>query len=137
MRDIDIKTRLSAHSFVKWHSGNTSVEVGKIYDGWTDQEKGRCSSVYLHNNFIYEKRELYDGTGRDELFTMSGWNTATTRARLNALLDGVSVVSRNYELHLIVNGVAHKIDAFKYYQRDAFGWSVSDTLSGDYKRLEW
>lgn len=59
------------------------------------------------------------------------------KTRLSALLDGVSVVSRNCEPHLIVNGVAHKIDAFKYYQRDAFGWSVSDTLSGDYKRLDW
>lgn len=45
--------------------------------------------VYLHRNLIYKRVEGI------EVFTLAGWNTVTTRSRLNAL--GVGVYQRNFE----------------------------------------
>ena len=59
-------------------NGNTVV---------TNDETG--VKVYLHGNCIYA---VYDGVAR---FTLAGWNTPTTRSRLNAL--GVGVYQKNWK----------------------------------------
>lgn len=59
-------------------SGNTVV---------TNDETG--VEVYLHGNCIYA---VCDGAAR---FTLAGWNTPTTRSRLNAL--GVGVYQKGWQ----------------------------------------
>ena len=76
-------------------NGNTVV---------TNDETG--IKVYLHGNCIYA---LCDGVAR---FTLSGWNTPTTRSRLNAL--GVNVHQKNYDA--VYNG--RVISSCKWYTID-------------------
>lgn len=83
----------------KWKSGNTSVEV---------HAPGRVS-VYLHGNPIAL-------LGADDMsFTLAGWNTPTTRSRLNALFrafaPGASVFQRNFKPFAVTKWIAREIDA--------------------------
>ena len=48
-----------------------------------------ATRVYLHGNLIYKRAKGI------ETFTLAGWNSVTTRSRLNAL--GVGVYQRNFE----------------------------------------
>lgn len=52
------------------------------------------TTLYLHDNAI--AKHCLDGSMR---ITTAGWNTPTTRERLNGL-PGVKVYVRNYQLHL-------------------------------------
>ena len=70
-----------------WKSGNTSVSIRKSTRGGVEVE------VYLHNNKIYEAYENLSGC-YERYFTLAGWNTNTTRSRMNAL--GVGVYQRNF-----------------------------------------
>ena len=78
MRRIEENMVYAVRNGRNFRSGNTVV---------TNDETG--IKVYLHGNCIWAK---YNGTAR---FTMAGWNTPTTRSRLDAL--GVNVRQRNYE----------------------------------------
>lgn len=69
-----------------WHEKNTEVE--ECGTGWM--------RVYLHGNLIC--RQKPDGK---RLFSIAGWNTPTTRSRLNALGCGV----RTRREHLYRDGV--------------------------------
>lgn len=73
MKTIERAMCKAAKAHKNWRSGNTCVVA--------DEESVR---VYLHGNLIYEE----NGNGR--AFTLAGWNTPTTRSRLNALGCGVS-----------------------------------------------
>lgn len=53
-----------------WQSGNTRVS----------QSVGACQ-VFLHDNLIAECGHATNGTR----WTLAGWNTTTTRSRINAL----------------------------------------------------
>ena len=76
-----------------WQSANTSVE--SFYCSVSDRVG---SIVKLHGNKIAEEYAksivLFDG----------GWQTVTTKSRLNALLDefatGTGVIQRNFEWYL-------------------------------------
>ena len=74
----------------KWKQKNTRTEDFKLY---------------LHENLIakIENGRLY--------ITLHGWNTITTRERLNAL-NGVNLTQRNFEPYL--NG--EKIDSCEWYE---------------------
>ena len=70
-----------------WKSGNTRVVC--------DTDLDKTCHVYLHNNLIakitYYSVQLFDG----------GWQSVTTKSRLNALLDqvgkmGEGVFQKNY-----------------------------------------
>lgn len=63
----------------------SSMSVGNTRVVWKD---GYCD-VLLHGNHI--ARIFTDGRGE---FTLAGWDTPTTRSRLNALGVGVSHVKR-------------------------------------------
>jgi len=67
-----------------WKSGNIEVNVRKDAYGFEHVE------VRLHGNLIWKWNEAEDMTE----FTLAGWNTNTTRSRLNAL--GVHVTQRNW-----------------------------------------
>ena len=59
--------------------------------------------VYLHGNLIYKEENGVKS------FTLAGWNTVTTRSRLNAL--GVDVRQKNFEP--IYKGCV--ISSYKWY----------------------
>lgn len=56
-----------------WQSGNTRVSQGGPRD--------ECARVFLHGKLIAEIDHAINGTR----WTLAGWNTPTTRSRINAL----------------------------------------------------
>ena len=73
MRKIEMQMNAAIVNRTNWKSGNTEVVC-------KDDLEKTCH-VYLHNNLIaritYHSIQLFDG----------GWQSVTTKSRLNALLD--------------------------------------------------
>ena len=69
MRQIEKRMVEAVENGVNFYRDNTQVE-----------QKGGNTYVYLFGNLIWERE---DGK---ESFTLHGWNSVTTRSRLNALL---------------------------------------------------
>ena len=82
-RKISQAGAMALESKRKLHQSNTSVEIE--FGEWV---------LKLHGNAI--SRIADNG---DLFVTTAGWNTPTTRERLNAL-NGVSVHQKNYQLYL-------------------------------------
>lgn len=74
MRKIESQMIAAIKSETDWKSGNT-----KVVNFFNDGDKCVVSSVFLHDNLIAEVTDtdmtIYDG----------GWQTTTTKSRLNAL----------------------------------------------------
>ena len=70
MRKIEQQMCAAVQNNINWKSGNTSVHYSEEYG---------TSTVYLHDNLIAivsdNDMEIFDG----------GWQSNTTKARLNAL----------------------------------------------------
>lgn len=77
MRVLEYKMRNAVNNKKRASIGNTFVNV-----------EGSDVFVYLHGNLIYKE------VGGVKSFTLAGWNTVTTRSRLNAL--GCDVTQRNW-----------------------------------------
>lgn len=106
MRKIETLMNAAITAKVDWAMGNTRVEY----------EQGNCiSRVYLHGNKIAEVGgnwvRIYDG----------GWQTNTTKSRLNAILQVHGIPGE---------GVFQK--AHKWFLRSKFGpeFSVIPFFSG-------
>jgi len=93
MRKIEKEMCAAVRERRNWRESNT--EVRRIEGG---------TRVYLYGNAI--AAFLDDGT---RYFSLAGWNTVTTRSRLNAL--GARVGQRNWEPYF--NG--ERIDTRKTY----------------------
>lgn len=93
MREIEKKMCVAIACGHNMRSGNTAV---------INDESG--TKVYLHGHNIWTR----DNNGV-ESFSLCGWNTNTTRSRLNAI--GVNVCQRNFIP--LYNG--REIDAYKRY----------------------
>lgn len=81
MREIEKKMAAAVRNGKNFNGKNTQVESesnGNIY-------------VYLFGNCIYK---VVNGTPK---FNLCGWNSATTRSRLQAL--GVNVTSKDFTPH--------------------------------------
>ena len=87
MRKIEEQMNAAIVNRTNWKSGNTRVVC--------DTDLDKTCHVYLHNNLIakitYYSVQLFDG----------GWQSVTTKSRLNALLDqvgkmGEGVFQKNY-----------------------------------------
>ena len=81
MREIEKKMVAAIRNGKNFNGNNTQVECqsnGNIY-------------VYLFGNCIYK---IVNGKAR---FNLCGWNSVTTRSRLNAL--GVNVTSKDFTPH--------------------------------------
>ena len=81
-------------------------------------ESGNIKRVYLwnHNIFSIEYGRV--------IFSLCGWNTTTTKSRLNALLGhycNAGITQKNYELFYCHNGVKTPIDSNKRYAIDDAG----------------
>ncbi len=72
MRKIESQMCQAVQQNINWSSGNTTVTIDK---------ETNTSSVYLHGNLIATVTDndmtIYDG----------GWQSVTTKSRLNALCD--------------------------------------------------
>ncbi len=79
MRQIEKRMCAAVRERRNWKESNT--EVRRVEGG---------TGVYLHGNNI---ATFYDNGER--FFSLAGWNTVTTRSRLNAL--GARVGQRNWE----------------------------------------
>ena len=92
MRKIESQMNEAVTEALNWKNGNTEVK--------TDADN--ISSVFLHGNLIAKIGEnfiqIFDG----------GWQTATTKSRLNALLfaHGIDdhVFQKNFEWFVATNG---------------------------------
>ena len=77
-----------------WSNSNTQVE----YNSSTD-----CSAVFLHNNRI----ATYDHKNEALKLSSCGWQSVTTKSRLNAILQGLiagaSVYQKQFDWFLNYN----------------------------------
>ena len=78
-----------------------------IGDTMTDGER-----VYLHGNLIAERIDPDSCTPHNLRLTLAGWNTPTTRERLNGILEVFNVrlryAQRDFDPHLL--GLDDKAD---------------------------
>ena len=84
-----------------WSNSNTKVN----YNSNTD-----CSSVYLHGNQI----ATVDHNTNAVKLSSCGWQSVTTKSRLNAILQevitGASVFQRNWNWFLNYNNQTHNFN---------------------------
>lgn len=91
MRKIEAKMVAAVLTGGRMKSGNTTVATVTRGDGV------RVTSVYLCGNMIAQNGIFGWGV------KLCGWNTRTTRSRINALLQGLETSSRVHN----VKGQAH------------------------------
>ena len=91
MRKIEQQMNRAIVNKNNWSNSNTQVN----YNSNTD-----CSAVYLHNNRI----ATYDHNNEALKLSSCGWQTVTTKSRLNALLSefkyGCKVFQKNFDWYL-------------------------------------
>ena len=101
----------------------------KIYN-WTVEALKNGAGVYSCDNTIvrvapdgakvvelFGNKILYINCHGNLFFTLAGYNTQTTRARLNAILDGIGITSRGGVPYLIGRGFdSVKLEAGAWYK---------------------
>tara|TARA_B100001059_G_scaffold235723_1_gene282483 strand:+ start:2260 stop:2619 length:360 start_codon:yes stop_codon:yes gene_type:complete len=94
MRKIESQMIEAIKSETDWKSGNT-----KVINFYNDGNEVVVTSVFLHDNLIAEIQDdsvmIFDG----------GWQTTTTKSRLNALcnafcVEGEGVFQSNFEWYV-------------------------------------
>ena len=101
MRKIETQMNRAVVNKNDWSNSNTRVE----YNSNTD-----CSTVYLHNNRI----ATVDHNTNALKLSSCGWQSVTTKSRLNAILQEVigcaSVFQKNFEWFLNYNNQTHNFN---------------------------
>ena len=94
MRQIETKMNKAIRRGGNFSNGNTTVQTVSYLDS-----QGVCreeSKVFLHGNHI----ATYDHTSKELSLFDGGWQSVTTKSRLNALCDefatGFSVFQKNW-----------------------------------------
>ena len=94
MRKIETQMNRAIINKNDWSNSNTVVE----YNSNTD-----CSTVYLHNNRI----ATVDHNTNALKLSSCGWQSVTTKSRLNAILQelitGARVFQKNFDWYLSYN----------------------------------
>ena len=94
MRKIEQQMNRAIANKADWSSSNTRVE----YNNNTN-----CSSIYLHGHQI----ATYDHNNQAVKLSSCGWQTVTTKSRLNAILDevkyGCRVFQKQFDWYLQTN----------------------------------
>ena len=80
MRKIEQQMIDAIKSETDWKSGNT-----KVVNFFNDGHKCVVTSVFLHDNLIAEV------TDTDMMIMDGGWQSTTTKSRLNALCDAFCI----------------------------------------------
>ena len=87
MRKITLKTATAFLNQKPINMDNTRVEVRTIempvLNGSKIEKNAIQSDMYLHNNWIAQFNKISKGLW----FSLAGWNTPTTRERLNGLFE--------------------------------------------------
>jgi len=98
MRKIEQQMNNAISNKVDWNSSNTRVE----YNNNTN-----CSTIVLHRTAI----AVYDHNTQALKLNTGGWQSVTTKSRLNAILQGLiagaSVFQRDFNWFLNYNNVTH------------------------------
>ena len=101
MRKIEQQMNRAIVNKNDWSNSNTKVN----YNSNTD-----CSSVYLHGNQI----ATVDHNTNAVKLSSCGWQSVTTKSRLNAILQevitGASVFQRNWNWFLNYNNQTHNFN---------------------------
>ena len=94
MRKIERQMNTAISNKVDWSSSNSRVE----YNNNTN-----CSSIYLHGHQI----ATFDHNLKAVKLSSCGWQTVTTKSRLNAILDevkyGCRVFQKNFDWFVSYN----------------------------------
>ena len=94
MRKIERQMNFAISNKGDWSSSNTRVE----YNNNTN-----CSSIYLHGHQI----ATFDHNLKAVKLSSCGWQTVTTKSRLNAILDevkwGCKVFQKNFDWFVSYN----------------------------------
>jgi len=114
--------------------GNTSVKVGHLaYQDKTSPVNE--STLYLHGNEIAN----FNFIGRGLWFTLAGWNTPTTRERLNGLFQTFNLTCKirqiKGEAYIQTPTELVKIDANKSYVIGG-GKNTSLSIVKDFQNTE-
>ena len=101
MRKIERQMNFAISNKGNWSLSNTAVEYN---------ENSNCSNVFLHGHNI----ATVDHATKSVKLSSCGWETVTTKSRLNAILQevkpGFSVFQKNFEWFL--NGQGKTVDFF-------------------------
>ena len=101
MRKIESQMNRAIINKNDWSNSNTVVE----YNSNTD-----CSTVYLHNNRI----ATVDHNTNALKLSSCGWQSVTTKSRLNAILQGLivgaSVYQKQFNWFLNYNNQTHNFN---------------------------
>ena len=94
MRKIEQQMNRAIANRTDWSSSNTRVEFN---------DSTNCSSVFLHGHNI----ATFDHNLKAVKVSSCGWQTVTTKSRLNAILSevkyGCSVFQKNFDLFVSFN----------------------------------
>jgi len=94
MRQITLKTATAFLNQKPIKMDNTRVEVRTIempvLNGSKIEKNAIQSDMYLHNNWIAQFNKISKGLW----FSLAGWNTPTTRERLNGLFETYGLTCR-------------------------------------------
>lgn len=82
MRKIEIEAKKAFYAGQKFAKSNVSIQVSEF------SEIGKVSKYYLHGNLI---AEYFHNTGLLKI-NDAGWQTVTTKSRLNSLLPSGSYI---------------------------------------------
>ena len=101
MRKIERQMNFAISNKGNWSLSNTQVEYN---------ESTNCSNVFLHGHNI----ATVDHTTNSVKLSSCGWETVTTKSRLNAILQevktGFSIFQKQFEWFL--NGQGQTVDFF-------------------------
>jgi hypothetical protein len=101
MRKIEQQMNRAIVNRNNWSNSNTQVN----YNSNTD-----CSAVYLHGNQI----ATVDHNTQAVKLSSCGWQSVTTKSRLNAILQGLiagaSVYQKQFNWFLNYNNVTHNFN---------------------------
>ena len=94
MRKIEQQMNRAIANRTDWSSSNTRVEFN---------DSTNCSSVFLHGHRI----ATFDHNLKAVKLSSCGWQTVTTKSRLNAILDevkwGARVFQKNFDWFVSFN----------------------------------
>jgi hypothetical protein len=94
MRKIEQQMNRAISNKINWSSSNTQVSYNESTD---------CSSIYLHGHQI----ATFDHNNQAVKLSSCGWQTVTTKSRLNAILDevkyGCRVFQKQFDWYLSTN----------------------------------
>ena len=94
MRKIEKQMNFAISNKADWSNSNTRVEFNS---------NTNCSSIYLHGHQI----ATFDHNLKAVKLSSCGWQTVTTKSRLNAILDevkyGCRVFQKNFDWYLSTN----------------------------------